>query len=363
MALLDQFVCVRMIQINDLDLSRHQFDFELTWAAFFLNGDGTVYGRYGTRSENDRKRNVKFARSDTRAERDGMPRDMSLSGLKAAMRAALALHRRYEGGEADELRAGLAGKIGEPWPWRTPSEIPGIRRSCTHCHQVPSNLVLHHRKQAGGVPDALLWSFPMPDALGFALDPREAATITRVDAGSEARGAGLRAGDRIRALGGQPVLSPADVQWVLQHATEGQPLPMEVTRAGAPRPVRTRIMVTKGWRRRAGFSWRWRSNRETLSRILDGEAWHCEDLSKEERRGLQLGADALAIRVVGNLGRGRGRRLSSGDVIIGVDGDTRLANTSEFFAYIMQRKQPGTQLELTVLRGDETQRVLVPVIR
>ena len=46
--LLDQFVCVRVINANALDLSRFQFDYDLSFSAIMFNGDGTIYGRYGS---------------------------------------------------------------------------------------------------------------------------------------------------------------------------------------------------------------------------------------------------------------------------------------------------------------------------
>ena len=48
--LLDKFVCVRIVHANGLDLSQFQFDYDQSWAAFLLNADLTIYGRYGTRS-------------------------------------------------------------------------------------------------------------------------------------------------------------------------------------------------------------------------------------------------------------------------------------------------------------------------
>nr|MDQ3624355.1 thioredoxin family protein [Verrucomicrobiota bacterium] len=45
---LDQFVCVRVINANALDLSLFQFDYDLSFSTMFFNGDGTVYGRYGS---------------------------------------------------------------------------------------------------------------------------------------------------------------------------------------------------------------------------------------------------------------------------------------------------------------------------
>src|SRR3989442_14557967 len=49
--LMDKFVCVRVVQANALDLALFQFDYDLTFAAFFVNADRTIYGRYGSRSD------------------------------------------------------------------------------------------------------------------------------------------------------------------------------------------------------------------------------------------------------------------------------------------------------------------------
>ena len=46
--LLDLFVCVRLINANAIDLTRFQFDYDLSFTTRFFNGDGTVYGRYGS---------------------------------------------------------------------------------------------------------------------------------------------------------------------------------------------------------------------------------------------------------------------------------------------------------------------------
>ena len=43
--LLDEFVCVRIVQANTMDLHHFQFDFDLSFAVFFLDADLTIYGR------------------------------------------------------------------------------------------------------------------------------------------------------------------------------------------------------------------------------------------------------------------------------------------------------------------------------
>ena len=63
------------MQANGLDLSLFQFDFDLTFAAFFLNADKTIYGRFGTRSD----------------QNDAM-REMSMEGFAKALEGTLQIH-------------------------------------------------------------------------------------------------------------------------------------------------------------------------------------------------------------------------------------------------------------------------------
>jgi hypothetical protein len=353
-----------MVQINDLDLSLFQFDFELTWAVFMMNADRTLYGRYGTRSYKDRKRNVFFDRSRANVRIDGVPLDMSVTGFMDTLREALAIHRRHEADTTGRLRRSLKPKAGNPWPWKTPRDMPGIRRSCTHCHQVNSNLILHHRAKRRKLPDSLLWSFPMPDLLGMVLDSERAATVERIVKGSEAADAGIEVGDRIVSMAGQPMLSPADVQWVLHHAVDGAPLKIRVQRPGKPRPrnIDLSLSLPRGWRRRGTFSWRWRSLREAFARILDGEAWHCENLTAAQRASRGVRDGELGVLVLANARRNT-KRLLKDDVIVGVDEKDSLATASEFLAYILREKAPGSRLELSVLRRGKRIRVVVPVVR
>ena len=53
------------------------------------------------------------------------------------------------------------------------------------------------------------------------LDPLAAAQVETVTPGSAAETAGFRAGDRLLTLAGQPLLSIADVQWVLHSCCRG----------------------------------------------------------------------------------------------------------------------------------------------
>ena len=125
--LLDKFVCVRIVQANNLDLSLFQFDYDQSFHALFMNPDRTIYGRFGTRS----------AREEDE--------DMTMHGLRAAMLAVLKIHSDYPAN-----RASLAGKQGQPVEYRVPEEFPDLKgkytdklnyegnvvASCIHCHQI-----------------------------------------------------------------------------------------------------------------------------------------------------------------------------------------------------------------------------------
>ena len=162
---MDRFVCVRLVQANALDLTLFQFDYDLSFAVFFMNADKTIYGRYGSRSE-----------------RKDATKDISIESFREALAAALDLHKRFP---AD--KASLAGKQPRPTQFKTPDDFPSLTgkykptldyegnvvQSCIHCHQVRDAERLYFRDQRKPIPDEVLYPYPMPDAVGLALDPKE----------------------------------------------------------------------------------------------------------------------------------------------------------------------------------------------
>ncbi len=257
--LLDQFVCVRLVQMWGVDLTRFQFDFAMTWAVFFQNADATTYGRYGTRS----------------ALKNESARDASLAGFKRAIEGAIEVHARYGKG-ADTVRGELAGKQVRRAPeWDRPETIPKIagdallatrfngpseNRSerahgvgCIHCHNVPDNELLSLRLAGKPIPEKLVWPYPMPGAVGLQLDPDQRAAVLRVRDGSAAAKAGIQPGDEVLRMAGQPILSPADVQWVLHNAPGEGSLAVDIRRAREMH--RVTLPLEADWRRNLG-DWR-----------------------------------------------------------------------------------------------------------
>lgn len=350
---MDRFVCVRLIQANGLDLSLFQFDYDLTFAVFFLNLDGTIYGRYGSRS------------SLREAERD-----ISIEGFGKAMEAVLDLHRAYPANKAL-----FAAKRGGQPRYPVPEAYPSLRerfdstldfdgevaRSCLHCHQVRDAERLIYRTAEKPIPDDLLFPWPMPDVVGLTMDPAEKATVAEVKEGSQAKAGGFRAGDEILSIAGQPLVSVADLQWVLQNAEEPSTLKAQVLRNGREKTLT--LALDKGWRRASDISWR--PTTWDLRRMGTG-GLSLEDVPDSERADLGFDASQLALRVqhVGQYGEhaaGKKAGFERGDVIVAFDGRTDRMTESDLIAVAVQKHVPGDQVPATVLRKGKRVELQLPM--
>ncbi|MEO1528266.1 MAG: Trx7/PDZ domain-containing (seleno)protein [Planctomycetota bacterium] len=245
--LLEQFVCVRQVATNGLDLETFQYDTDQSFAVFFLAADKTIYGRFGTRSH--------------RTEWYG---DVSLKGLAKALKRVLEMHARH-----DEIKDSLAGKRGQPLEYASPERYPSLKddftdslnyegnvvKSCIHCHQIGDARREYYWQAKKPIPDKVLWPYPHPKTLGLIMDPNELATVKEVTPGSVAADAGFRQGDVIDALEGQPLLSIADIQWVLDQVdSAGGEIVADVTRQN--RQGKLRLKLEEGWRKNGDLSWR-----------------------------------------------------------------------------------------------------------
>lgn len=320
----------------------------LSWAAFFLNADGTVYGRYGTRSAGD-----------------GADHAVSLAGFKKALEGALALHAGYPAN-----KQALAGKTGPAPRWATPEAIPGMkekhreedlsRMGCIHCHMIADESLAEVRREGGKPDDRDLWGYPAPDCVGLALDIREAALVSAVAPGSAAERAGIEPGDRIAGMGGQPILSIADVQWVLHGSGDPARVPVEVERGG--RRIGLNLPLERGWRRRGSFAWRafaWDIRFKVLgfSAVPAGAA-------KRAQHGVEEGSLALEVHELapawlpGHNPAASRAGLEKGDLIVAVDGRTEAMDESRFLARVLQEKKAGEALDLKVLREGGPERLI-----
>ena len=86
-----------------------------------------------------------------------------------------------------------------------------------------------------------------PQEPGADSRPETKATLLRVEKDSLAEKAGFQKGDAILALAGQPLLSMADVQWVLHH-TPGEGDILKATVQRGDKKVDLTLTLPKDWR-------------------------------------------------------------------------------------------------------------------
>lgn len=351
--LLEKFVCVRIVKGNGLDLSLFQYDYDLSFAAFFMNADKTIYGRFGTRTRGE----------DAASE-------ITLEGFRKALATALEWHADYP-----VNKASFAGKQGPAPQFKVPEEYPSLKpkytselnyegkvaQSCIHCHQIRDAQRQLARERSEPLPDDVLYPYPMPDVLGLKLDPQHLATVKSVAPGSVAEKEGFRAGDKLLSLGGQPLISIADVQWVLHTTKAPAKLKAQVERDG--KRVELTLSLAEGWRRQDDISWRptsWELRRMATGGLV------LEDLPDEERTALKLDDDALALRVkhVGQYGDHAAAKragFEKGDIVVEFDGDARRLRETEVLALGMNKYRRGQKVPVTVLRGEKRLELQLPM--
>ncbi|MCA9186679.1 MAG: PDZ domain-containing protein [Planctomycetales bacterium] len=340
---LSEFICVRIVQANGLDLQLFQYDYDQSFAAFFMNGDNTIYGRYGTRSH------------QTESEDD-----VALEGFSYALDEALTLHRAYP----DNAKQ-LAGKQTRVAPaFTVPEEYPLLKgrytdrlnydgevaKSCIHCHQLGEAIRDDYWRKHEPIPTDILFSYPHPKTLGLIIDPKTCATVKGVVPGSAAEKAGFQVGDRITTFDDQPVLSIADLQWVLHHASSSNSIRTVVRRGEQERVLQ--LALADGWRERGDISWR--ATSWSLRRMTTG-GMKLQELDDEQRRELGLDDNAMGLRVehLGQYGAhalAKNSGFQQGDVLVAVDGDTTVQRESDLFARLIRQHQAGDEVPFTVLR-------------
>jgi serine protease Do len=325
-----QFVLVRITRMRGVDLDLFDFDYDLTWMGFFLNADGAVYGRYGGRDAES---------ADSR---------VSLAGLRYALEAALARHRRSETHSS-------ALETKRP---RTVEQYPAIRRlperACIHCHQV-YDLRRESLQAAGKWRREELWVYPVPENFGLTLDVDRGDRVARVADDSLAAGAGLQAGDRLLTIDKLPIASFADVQYALHRAPKQGT--MTITWQRGKETHKQELPLAEGWRK-TDISWRW------SLRGVDPPPWvYGDDLSAEEKKTLGLSEKRMAFRqgpFVSEPARRAGIRQN--DVILGVDGRTLDMTERQFGAYIRLNYRVGDRVTYNILRRGQRLDLLLTLV-
>lgn len=351
--LMDQFVRVRLINANSLDLRKFQFDYDLSFSVLFFNGDGVLYGRFGS------------------WEHQRNPKDKATDSFESSLRGALDLHQGYP-----KNSSLLRGKQGKPSKYRTPIDMPGLKgkfrddlnwngqvvKSCVHCHQIGDSFRLEQRDRGRTLTQNLVYPYPAPETIGMELDTTYPLRLKAVASGSPVHQAGLRSGDIVLVVDGQAVITAADLSWVLHHFSDnGGPLEL-VARRGVRTAV-VQVEILSSWRLKTDVSKRvgtWPMRAMAFGGIK------FIDLTDPERRKLRLREDVLALKAehVGQYNKhAAAKRVGwkKGDVLLQVEGIRSRLSESELMGLLLQKHAPGKKLTTRILRGGKEMNLPLPV--
>jgi serine protease Do len=311
--------------MRGVNLRVFDFDYDLTWMAFFIRADETVYGRYGGRAP------------------DSPNRYLSLAGLKHAMRVALAAHRRGAMRKAN-------GKMQQgPTADQYPAAREFTAKACIHCHHV-----YDFRRQAWQAAGKWrldrLWVYPLPENIGLTLEVDRGNHVQKVAPGSAADRLGARKGDRFLKVNGYRVASFGDIQYALHQAPPEGRIPVTWDRDG--KTYLGNLAMPAGWRQ-TDISWRW-----SLRGLDPAPCVHGEDLEAAEKKQLGLADKRLALRQ-GNFVTQAARQagIRQNDIIIGVDNKPLFMTARQFGAYVRLNYKVGDRITFHIIRNGQRLKV------
>lgn len=336
--LLEQFVAVRMVKMNGVNRHVFQFDRDVPYVAMFLNADGVVYGRYGTRASNERK---------------NLPH-LNLSSFQQSLRRALELHRHYPENKQQfpaQNRADTAPPMAEDMetfePFPEKYNPTGVK-NCIHCHTVGE--AEKRQTIAGGTLTLRdLWPFPRPENIGLKIDDDDGLKIKSVGSDSPAADAGVQSGDVLLRIMDRPLTSAADIQWALHEAPDEGMLPVVLRRG--ERTLESKIALLPHWRKNATY---WRASLQPLRPNLILRPDHYR-----VKKGAKPGEMGLAIYYPRGPAAAAG--LRNGDLLVAVDGKTDLLMEADFLHYIHVVRAEAKSVECTVIRKGTHLTVTLPI--
>jgi hypothetical protein len=319
--LLSQYVTVRVIRMDDIDIGLFDHDWHNTIYFFAMNADGQIYLRYGGR--------------DDRA----VDSYLNLNSLKLALEKGLELH--------EEWKAGRLPAKPRPEPDFARNHPLLVERtigrgSCVECHLIADYRALE--KERRGELDKVRDMYLSPDirTIGIALDAPKGLVVEKAE--GPAAEAGMLPGDRISHVEGVPVYTFGDIQHeydkvdraavALHLSVERQGKTVDLTIGLPPRFWLTNL-VHRHWT------------------VEPRPYFRSKELTAEEKAALDLPENGFASKVTYVDGVAKllhSHELQAGDVIAGVNGvrEDAIANTAEL--YVRLRTKSGETSMLDVIR-------------
>ncbi len=311
--------------MNGINLDLFQFEFDLTWMSFFMDAENRIYTRYGGRDDSS---------PESHLNRDS---------LLATMKTTLRLHKL-----ADVLKSPL-----EPTgsTVSTPEQIPTMagmlskrKNKCIHCHDVKVARLRHLRNQ-DKLKRHMVFTYPTPANLGITVDAKDQSMVRSVRPNTPAAKAGIHAGDRIVKADNHRVLTLGDFSRVLETIPATGHVQLQLQRKH--QVVELQLELANGWRQSRDPSWR-----ESLHMVGPNCGLWGRKLNANERRGLKLRADNLALKVTYIWGSHTRRAgIKVGDVIVNLDGQTRDMNIKQLHAHPTLNRNWGDTIPIVLRRN------------
>ncbi len=312
--------------MNGVNLNQFQFEYDLTWMAFFQDGAGRTYTRYGGREDHDSESHLTKA------------------SLVRVMRQVLALHKTNAVQPANRYEP-IATSA------QTPEGIPPMKKmlegreiSCIHCHDVKAARLRDHRER-GTLEKEMVFTYPSPSRLGIHLDPDVQYKVRHVDEDSAAHDAGVRSGDLLRTIDGQRVLTFADATRVLEFAPNEGTVRFGVLQAG--RHVVADVKLNSGWRNNDDPSWR-----STTGNVGPMSGIWGRRVTDQERKQLEISSDKLAIQITYIWAPwAKSSGVKNGDVITSLDSYSADMTIRQLQSYLHLNRNWGDAITVSVIRG------------
>jgi predicted metalloprotease with PDZ domain len=317
-----------MQSMNGVNINLFQFEYDLTFMAFFMNSNDQFYARYGGRDDFDAESGL------------------SKESLVRVMQQVIELHT------AGKVQADHYEPTGKPA--RTPEDIPPMNamiarrkeNKCIHCHDVKV-AELRQLQSLDKFTRDMVFTYPMPSAIGLEMDRHEQNRVRDVQPGSAAAQAGLRADDIVESADGQRILTLADMSRVLDRLPNEAKLPLDVRRDS--QKVRATLQLAGDWKRGLEPAWR-----ESLHVAGPNAGFWGERLKPDARTKLGVADNAMAVKVTFIWEETTKKSgLAIGDTVIEFDGKRDDWRINQLHGHLNLHKNYGDTVHLVVLREGE----------
>jgi membrane-associated protease RseP (regulator of RpoE activity) len=299
-------------------------------AIVLANPDGTVYHRYGGRS-------------------DVSP--MNMDTLIEVMKEGLVTHRNHGTDSIDS----------QPQKPLPAHELVNDRMrenmnpvyGCVHCHYVREAQQYAALESRTWTPNQF-WIWPLPKRIGLIMNQERQYEVEEVISNSPAARAEIQAGDRLQTLGGKRVLTQYDIQWTLDRSDDDA-IELPFTLRRNQQRVAGNLKLETAWKTGDPEDYDWRVRNvftEHMSKFLPTPGLIGDQLSDEELDARDLPKETFALKVT-RLNQGShlaGVRL--GDVVLGAGGKSDFEGKRDFFHWCEIKRRAGGDIQMRLLRGE-----------